>query len=124
MFTYVNDVRSQIDFILINKKWINCVVNCEHFNFFSTVSSDHWIVTVTIQLSLRDNKPQPAKKKPNMTGLHCATVTLPTSSSFLQTISMLFRMKALKTANSAYKNIEQACAQVADEMIPAVAKPS
>ena len=47
---YANSVKAQIDFILINKKWIN------NSNSFSTVSSDHRIVTASIRLSLRANK--------------------------------------------------------------------
>ena len=48
--------KSQIDFILINKKWRNSVLNVEPYNSFSTVGSDHRIVTARIRLSLRKTK--------------------------------------------------------------------
>ena len=60
-FTYPNGIKAQLDLILINRKWINSAMNCEPFNSFNTVSSDHRIVTATIRLSLRANKPKSTK---------------------------------------------------------------
>ncbi len=48
-----NGFKSQIDFLLINKKWINSCHNSEAYNSFYGVSSDHRIVTGKIRLSLR-----------------------------------------------------------------------
>ena len=55
-FTYPNSANAQIDFILINKKWVNCSMNCEPFSSFSSFSSDHRIITAKIRLSFRSNK--------------------------------------------------------------------
>ena len=48
-YTYANNAKAQIDYILINKKWNNSALNCEG------VKSDHWIVTAKIRLSLWRN---------------------------------------------------------------------
>ena len=47
-----NDFKSQIDFIIINKKWKNSVKNCRAYNSFNSIASDHRIITADIQLSL------------------------------------------------------------------------
>ena len=52
---------SQIDHIIINKKWKNSVVNSEAYSTFSSVGSDHRVVVAEIKLSLR--RPQIAARK-------------------------------------------------------------
>ena len=54
--TYPNSVKAQLDYISVNKKWINSVQNCEAYNSFEGVSSDHRILSIKVQLSLRANK--------------------------------------------------------------------
>ena len=54
-YTYANNTKAQIDYILMNKKWNNSVLNCEAYSSFDGVSSDHWFVTAKIRLSLRRN---------------------------------------------------------------------
>ena len=46
----------------MNGKWKNSALNCEAFNTFYTVGSDHRIVTAKVRLSLRQNKPSTTKK--------------------------------------------------------------
>ena len=41
---------------MINTKWINSAHNCEAYNSFETVYSDHRIITATFKLSFRENK--------------------------------------------------------------------
>jgi len=60
-YTYPNNTRAQLDYILINKKWINSAMNCEAYSSFEGVSSDHRIVTAKLRLSLRRNKKQTSK---------------------------------------------------------------
>ena len=55
LWTYPNNAKAQIDYILINKKWNYSALNCEAYSSFEGVSSDHWIVTAKIRLSLRRN---------------------------------------------------------------------
>ena len=49
-YTYPNNTKAQRDYILINKKWINSVLNCETYISFEGVSSDYRIVTGKIRL--------------------------------------------------------------------------
>lgn len=48
--------RSQIDYILIRKKWRNSIRNCQAYSSFSSIGSDHRIVSCTTCLSLRSSK--------------------------------------------------------------------
>ena len=59
-----NDFKSEIDFIIINKKWKNSVKNCRAYNSFNSIASDHRIITADIKLSLRANKKKNSKCKP------------------------------------------------------------
>ena len=62
LWTYISDMsgtRTQVDYILIRNKWKNSVKNCEAYNTFSSVGSDHRILTATLKLSLRVTKKQP-----------------------------------------------------------------
>ena len=47
---------TQLDYILVRKKWRNSVHNAEAYSSFSTVGSDHRVVTAELQLSLRTAK--------------------------------------------------------------------
>ena len=62
-YTYANNSKTQIDYILINKKWKNSAMNCEAYSSFEGVSSDHRIVTAKIRLSLRRNATRIATTK-------------------------------------------------------------
>ena len=54
--THPNGSKSQIEFIMINKKWINSALNCEAYNTFEAVYSDHRIIRASIKISFRANK--------------------------------------------------------------------
>ncbi|XP_072048646.1 uncharacterized protein [Amphiura filiformis] len=54
--------KYQLDYILLRKKWRNSLLNAEAYNTFSSVGSDHRIVTSRIRLSLRKNKTLPRGK--------------------------------------------------------------
>jgi len=54
-FTYPNQQRAQLDYILMNRKWHSSAVDCEPYNTFHSVGSDHQIVTARIRLSFRSN---------------------------------------------------------------------
>ena len=50
--THPNGFKSQLDYIIVNNKWINSARNCEAYNTFEDVYSDHRIVTATLKLNL------------------------------------------------------------------------
>ena len=55
--------KSQIDYILINKKWKNSVQNVEAYSSFASTGSDHRIVIARLKLSLWKCKMPPRGKK-------------------------------------------------------------
>ena len=56
--------RSQIYCVLVRNKWKNSVLNSQAYSSFSTVGSDHRIVSSTTRLSLRaSKKPTPNQMK-------------------------------------------------------------
>ena len=59
-YTYANNTKAQIDYVLINKKWKNSALNCA-YSSFEGVSTDHRIVK--IRLSLRKNDKRTATTK-------------------------------------------------------------
>ena len=59
--TYANKDKAQLDYILMNKKWIYIAFNSEVYSTFKGVSPNHRIVTAKIQLSLHRNMTQTIK---------------------------------------------------------------
>ncbi|XP_029657803.1 craniofacial development protein 2-like, partial [Octopus sinensis] len=56
--------RAQIDYLIFRKKWRNSVKDSRSYSSFSSVGSDHRIVSATVKLSLRSSKktkPHPIK---------------------------------------------------------------
>ena len=60
-FTYPNKSQAQLDYILVNTKWRNSVKDCQAYNSFGPLNSDHRNVSTKMQLSLRSNKKVKAK---------------------------------------------------------------
>ena len=60
-FEYPNGERAQLDYIIMRKKWKNSLKDARSYSSFSTVCSDHRIVSAYVKLSLRKSKPS----KPN-----------------------------------------------------------
>ncbi len=56
-YTYANNSKAQIDYVLMNKKWK------KKYSSFEGVSSDHRMVTAKIRLSLRKNAKRTATTK-------------------------------------------------------------
>ena len=52
----MNHRKTQIDFILVSKKWKNSVKNVEAYNTFSSIGSDHRVLTARIKMSFRKTK--------------------------------------------------------------------
>jgi len=59
LWTYLSDmnqIKSQIDFIVCRKKWRNSIKNSEAYGSFHSMGSDHRVVIARIKLSLRMSK--------------------------------------------------------------------
>ena len=55
--------RYQLDYVLVNSKWKNSIMNVEPYSSFASVGSDHRIVTIKLRLSIRAPKATPPKKR-------------------------------------------------------------
>ena len=53
-----NKTTHQIDYILTRKKWRRSIINSEAYGSFSSLGSDHRVVSATVRLSLRAPKKQ------------------------------------------------------------------
>ena len=63
-FEYPLGDRAQLDYLIFRKKWKNSVKNSRSYSSFSSVGSDHRIVSSKVKLSLRSSKkakPHPMK---------------------------------------------------------------
>ena len=49
----------QLDYILVRKKWRNSILNAETYSTFSSVGSDHRVVSMRVRLRFRVTKPSP-----------------------------------------------------------------
>ena len=63
-WTYMDPAgnRCQLDYILANKKWQNSFLDTEAYSSFSSIGSDHRVVTAKVRLSLRANGKTPPRK--------------------------------------------------------------
>ena len=52
-FKYPNGSKAKLADILVNKKWKNSALNCDAYNTFHAIGSDHRPATTKIRLSLR-----------------------------------------------------------------------
>ena len=48
--------KAQVDYIMVNKKWNNSVLNYQSYNTFSSLGSDHRVVTMKMKLSFCQSK--------------------------------------------------------------------
>ena len=74
LWTYISDMtgrKTQIDFILVNKKWRNSIHNCEAYSCFSSLGSDHRLVTAKVKISLRMCKTPKRQVRYDWTTLYC-----------------------------------------------------
>ena len=117
-----NDFKSQIDFIIINKKWKNSVKNCRAYNSFNIISSDHRIITTDIKLSLRANTKKNSKCKPyDWTRLSHDTEI---RNAFIITVKNRFLSlqnsdaETTLSASTRYTYFEKSCKDAANKVIP------
>ena len=119
MYTYANNAKAQMDYILMNKKWTNSTLNCKAYSSSEGVSSDHQIVMAKIHLSLCRNASQTTKtahydwsmlNSRDMSDRY--TITLRNKFNALQEISETL------TLNEEYENFVNAHFEAAVECIP------
>jgi exonuclease III len=118
--TYPNGVKAQLDYMLVNRKWINSVINCEAYSTFEGVSSDHRIVSARIRLSLRANKPKAARSPRYDWSTLVSNDDI--QNRYTTTVRNRFDILQLKTdhhtPNSTYDNFVTAHNEAAVDCIP------
>ena len=119
LWTYLSDMnghKTQIDFILVNRKWKNSVHNVEAYNSFNSLGGDHRLVTATIHLSLRKNKATPKKV------LHDWTALKDQELQEKYTVEVKNKFTALCTedddATSRYEKFIQANSDATELLVP------
>ena len=55
-FEYTNGDRSQLDYLIFRKKWRNSIKDSRSYSTFSSVGSEHRVVSANLKLSLRVSK--------------------------------------------------------------------
>ena len=115
----MNEAKSQVDYIMVNRKWRNTVKNCEAYSTFSSVGSDHRILTAKLKLSLRTCK-APTVERFDWTVLRNSTI------SDRYTVEVTNRFEALhvegENETDRYQHFVDANKEVAKEMIPQIQK--
>ena len=117
-YTFANNAKEQIDYILMNKKLYNSASNCIAYSSLEGVSSDHRIVTAKICLSLCRKMTQSTETEHydrsmfnNRDIIDKYTITLRKKFDALQGISETL------TLNDEYKNFVNARIEAAAECI-------
>ena len=111
--------KTPIDFILVRKKWRNSIKNSCAYNSFTSVSSDHRIVTAKVQLSMRSSgKTPPRKYKYNWKLFAQDTQLQDLYSVKVQNKFSALRQDCEENATSVYECFIKANRETTEELIP------
>ena len=118
-----NGTKTQVYFILIRNKWKNSVNNCETSSNFSSIGSDHRIVTVTIRLSLRSIVKQNKRKIYDWSILKDKQI----SKEYSNTVKLIYHDLNTESTNTsatgAYEHFIKANGEAAASLIHLKIKP-
>ena len=122
-FEYPSGQRAQLDYILVRKKWQNSIRNCRPYSSFSTVGSDHRIVSADVKLSFRVSK----KSAPDpMKAIDWKKVSHDKNLSSLYSVSVFNRFQELSSdsqlasdnIDTFYNNLILANKEVSQSLLP------
>ena len=112
--------NTQVDYIMVNKKWKNSVHNCQSYNTFCSIGSDHRVVTMKMKLSFRQIKTVSRGKN------YYWSVLKNKEIKDNYTIELKNRFESLRieyeTSTETYENLIQANKETAKELIPKKSK--
>ena len=119
LWTFMSNMsgtKTQVDFILVNKKWKNSVKNCEAYNTFSSMGSHHRIVSAKVKLSLRTCQAPKRKVNYDWSVLREGTI------SDLYTVTVRNKYEALcqdgESITETYAHLMEANKETAKEHLP------
>ena len=122
-FEYPSGQRAQLDYILVRKKWQNSIRKCRPYSSFSTVGSDHRIVSADVILSFRVSK----KSAPDpMKAIDWKEVSHDKNLSSLYSVSVFNRFQELSSdsqlashnIDTFYNNLILANKEVSQSLLP------
>ena len=122
-FEYPSGQRAQLDYMIFRRKWKNSIKDTRSYSSFSTVGSDHRIVSSYVKLSLRASK----KSKPHpMKSIDWKEVSFNPTLSKSFSVSVYNKFEALSgdidlnfdNINDIYSNLISATESVAKDMLP------
>ena len=122
-FEYPSGRRSQLDYVIFRKKWRNSVRDSRSYSSFSTVGSDHRIVSASIKLSLRSSKKSPPHP---MKTIDWRSVSQDKDLSARYSIAVHNKFQILSSnselelgnIDDIYSNLSSATIETATEMLP------
>ena len=120
LWTYISDMnrhtKTQIDYILVNRKWRNSVKDVEAYNSFASSGSDHRILSARVKLSLRTCRTPP--KRPPYDWAALKDQDLQTK----HTVQIKNRFNQLceenETATEKYEHLIKANEETAKQLLP------
>ena len=119
-FTYPNGTKAQLDHVLINKKWKNSAMDCEAYNSFYSIRSDHRPISAKIRLSIRAN----VINKKKTTQHDWSQLRLDDDIKQSYSVEVSNRFNALQniadndSSNTIYNNIIEAHSKAAELHVP------
>ena len=120
LWTFISDmsgVKTQVDYILINRKWKNSMKNCEAYNSFGSLGSDHRIVTAKIKVSFRLPR-APTQIRYDWTALHNSEILEKYNITLRNRYHALSDNLVTPTATENYASFIKAHNEATSEHIP------
>ena len=122
-FVYPNGEKAQLDCILINKKLQSSAKNAEAYNSFSSVGSDHRIITAKLKLKIPASKPRKHQPKYDWKALTENTDVVQKYKLEIQNrLNAINAEDTDQSAESIYRSITIAREDAAKAAIPVVKK--
>ena len=123
-FEYPTGARAQLDYIICRNKWRNSIKDSRPFSSFSTVGSDHRIVSAKIKLSFRVSKTPPRDPMknidwrkvlgdPNISSQYCVDV-----HNRFQVLSSNDNANEVDDIDALYTKIQTASEEIALSSLP------
>ena len=114
--------KTQVDYIMVNKTRKNSVNNCESYNTFSSLGSEHRVMTMKMKLSFQQSKTVSRGKNYDLFVLKNKEI----KDNY--TIELKNRFESLRieneTSTETYENLIQANKETSKELIPKNQKPN
>ena len=102
-FEYPNGDRSQLDYLIFRKKWRNSIKDSRSYSSFSSVGSDHRVVSANLKLSLRVSKKAASHPMKRIDWKEVSSNSQ-TSNDFI--IQVFNRFQSLSTTDINSENVE------------------